>query len=54
MPISEFYIQFSGRKGIVATDAEEALDCFYRDAAVQELQIEEAQVVDSVPVEDEP
>lgn len=51
--MTEFYIQFSGRKGIVATDAEEALDTFYRDAAVQELQIENAEVVDSVPVEED-
>lgn len=50
--ISEFYIQFSGRKGIVATDAEEALDIFYQEMAG--LQIENAEVVDSVPVEEEP
>lgn len=47
--MTEFYIHFSGSKTVVARDADEAMDYFYQDSAVKELQIEEAEVVDEIP-----
>lgn len=52
--MTDFLIKFSGKKRIIARDAEEAMDCFYQDVSVAELQIEDAEIEDEHPVEDEP